>query len=284
MNLPEPIGEAALAFFQKLLGPVGEAGEFLTDKVRFYRWKSSLKTMEKAKKIALERGLNINEVPLKFLVPFMEKSSLEEEDSPLIDRWAQLLAQAADDSHKAKISFVDILSRLTSREIILLEDIITIREIDKIRITHSEILELPALSQIYCTLAASERLRGIEIECNNIWTNNNGSQPATFDETRKFLFNDALRKEIARTEYARHRFFAAAPDRFLEILSSNESFYKNASSVDILISCGLLQRSVFQIEVRGGRLTVSLIYPTPLAIEFVGTCRGDDLSIIHEEG
>jgi len=59
----------------------------------------------------------------KFLVPFLEKASLEELDSPLIDRWADLLASCSEDPPSAHPRFVQILSELTGKDAILLHSI-----------------------------------------------------------------------------------------------------------------------------------------------------------------
>lgn len=115
INVPEDVSRDTLAFFQRILGPFADASEFLGDKVRFYRWKTA-KTITRAKEIAEETGIEPREIPLKFLVPFLEKCSLEEPDSDLAEIWARLLANASHDAKALNTAFVDVLSQLSSFE------------------------------------------------------------------------------------------------------------------------------------------------------------------------
>lgn len=121
MTIPAPLGEAALAFVQKLLGPVAEAGELLSDKVRLIRWQSALKIIKRAEEIARVNGIDAHQIPLKFLVPFIENASLEDETSPLCEKWAQLLAKAAESGSYAQRLYVDILSGLGPDEADLID-------------------------------------------------------------------------------------------------------------------------------------------------------------------
>src|SRR5215204_5557960 len=151
MNLPSPISEGALAFFQKLLGPVGEATEVLSDKIRLYRWKSSLKTLQRAREIAAQYDLPINEVPLKFLIPFMEKSSLEEEDSELTEQWATLLAMTSANPARARPIFVEILSRLSGIEADLLDKMVSKDHVEEILETAGKSNAEEQFTSVACT-------------------------------------------------------------------------------------------------------------------------------------
>ncbi len=62
-------------------------------------------------------------VPIKFLIPFLEKASLEDKDGFLIDRWADLLASSSLHPENAHPRFVQILSELTGDEAKLLREI-----------------------------------------------------------------------------------------------------------------------------------------------------------------
>lgn len=116
IKIPEDASRDTLAFMQRLLGPVADASDFLGDKIRFYRWKSALRAIDRAADIARERNLEPGEVPLKFLVPFMEKASCEDLESELIEMWARLLARASTDYDSSLITFSDIISRLGPQE------------------------------------------------------------------------------------------------------------------------------------------------------------------------
>jgi hypothetical protein len=125
MNIDVKVSEetthSTVVFTQRLLGPVAEAADFLSDKIRFMRWKSAQKTLGIAEEIVLRRGIKINEVPVKFLVPFLEKCSLEDEESELVKKWAELLVTAIADYNHRLISYADILAQLGPEEVHLLE-------------------------------------------------------------------------------------------------------------------------------------------------------------------
>ena len=112
--VPEDVTRGAFDFMQRVLGPVGELGDFLTERIRFFRWKSAARTIERAKQIANDRGVDPKQVPIKFLVPFLEQCSLEDEDSELSEYWAKLLVDASARFQNKHLLYSDILSRLGS--------------------------------------------------------------------------------------------------------------------------------------------------------------------------
>lgn len=98
----------------------------LEDRFRFMRWERQLKLMDRANKILDERGLESPscEIPQKFLLPYLEASTLEEEES-LQEKWAYLLANAADANCTVQLkrNFISILENLTSFESKMFEGI-----------------------------------------------------------------------------------------------------------------------------------------------------------------
>jgi len=54
--------------------------------------------VEKAIQILVEEKAAVATFPTKFLVPFLEKASLEDSQSDLLETWATLLASAATNS------------------------------------------------------------------------------------------------------------------------------------------------------------------------------------------
>lgn len=79
-----------------LFGPAArEAGLMLQDHIKVYRkegqFRLYIRTMEKLKAL----GVTPQRVPLKLLFPIIENASVEEDDD-LQDRWASLLANAAN--------------------------------------------------------------------------------------------------------------------------------------------------------------------------------------------
>ncbi len=118
-SIPTPVKQA----FLNLVDPfTKEAGLLLADRVKLWRFKQSILLLEKAKKFLKSRQVRPEPVPLKFLSSILEHGSLEEDDS-MVDRWASLLAAAADANHKESVlpGFSHVLDELSPKEAQLLE-------------------------------------------------------------------------------------------------------------------------------------------------------------------
>ncbi|PWB25426.1 Abi-alpha family protein [Flavobacterium sp. HTF] len=111
-------------FIEKLAGSsLEEAGLLLADKIRIRRLKNQIKIFSDAKKIAEESSITLKQVNLKTLVPLLELSSLEE-DETLQEKWANLIVNFSDASKNYESSvFPFILSQLSRQEVIELEAI-----------------------------------------------------------------------------------------------------------------------------------------------------------------
>lgn len=107
-------------FAQRVFGPLAESADWLTDQIRFFRFRSWVKVLTRAEQIAKEAGIEPKQLPIKFLVPLMEKCSLEDEESELIELWARLLVSAANDFESKHALYVGILSQMGSNEALLL--------------------------------------------------------------------------------------------------------------------------------------------------------------------
>lgn len=266
MTLPEPIGQAALAFFQKLLGPVGEAGEFLTDKIRFYRWQSSLKTLQKAREIAAEYKLEVNEVPLKFLIPFMEKSSLEDDDSEMTVRWANLLASAMESPTEAKVPFIDILAKIGPSEVIILEDLIS-KEYSTEYLESSHPTIKFASHNFASRFATSSSMASFF----SLLTSD------STDETAKIVCQKFMEMEenegflIEAVEYSIEK----DGDHRLTGIEPNMKVFSRMMSFELLQSLSLVTRSIYVHRSAAVYVSITMITPTPLAFSFVTECRGD---------
>jgi len=88
------------------------------------RFRTQVKILEKAEALLDERGIEVQPVALKFLVPWFGGASIEDEgDECMARRWATLLANAAagEGGNEVLPSYAAILSELTSREAELVE-------------------------------------------------------------------------------------------------------------------------------------------------------------------
>ncbi len=109
--------DLAKEFLGKLISPtVEEVGLFLSDNIKYYRFKNQVKILLKAKTYIEENNIKIKEIPIKILVPLLENASLEE-DEELQDKWAKLLANMADsESNIQNQVFPYILSQISIDE------------------------------------------------------------------------------------------------------------------------------------------------------------------------
>jgi len=88
----------------------------VNDLVKSWRWQNQVKILQKSKQFLEDKKLTASEVPLKILIPLLEKSSLEEDES-LQDRWAKLLSYASSSKEfEYTKSFINILEQLTVLE------------------------------------------------------------------------------------------------------------------------------------------------------------------------
>lgn len=110
-------------------GAIEQLMGIFEDKFKYMRWERQIRLMQRANTFLWLKGLDAPSryVPLGFTIPVMQAGSLEEDDS-LQDRWAALLANAADDSINIDVrrAFVSILEDLTSLDALVLEKIYAI--------------------------------------------------------------------------------------------------------------------------------------------------------------
>src|SRR5689334_4355486 len=78
-----------------IIRPFSERRGLRADQIRLQREDVLIQVATKARKRLEIEGKIPNPVPNKFLIPFMEKCSLEELDNELVERWASLLATAS---------------------------------------------------------------------------------------------------------------------------------------------------------------------------------------------
>lgn len=106
-------------FLEKLAGStLEEAGLLLADKVRIRRLKNQIKIFSEAKKIAEVNNITLKQINLKTLVPLLEFSSLEE-DETLQQKWSNLIVNFgnANENYESSI-FPSILNQLSSKEVV----------------------------------------------------------------------------------------------------------------------------------------------------------------------
>ncbi len=104
--------------------PFSESRGLKADQIRLQREEVLIEIARRARERLNIEGLQPKQVSTKFLIPFMEKASIEENDSELIDTWAKLLTTASQDYESSLVRYVSVLAELSSREVKFLHRII----------------------------------------------------------------------------------------------------------------------------------------------------------------
>jgi hypothetical protein len=107
-----------------VIPPAAEFGQLLADPIRSFRFANQVRILVKAKEKLKANGISPDKVSLKVLVPLLENGSLEESPD-MVERWATLLATAANPSPKHQVTTADVETlRLLSPNAAVILDII----------------------------------------------------------------------------------------------------------------------------------------------------------------
>ena len=108
--------EHLTGLLEKLAGPAAqEVGLMLGERLRAYRLKNLGTVAQKMERKLCDAGLPVNAVPPRLLLPIIENSSIEDNDS-LQELWAGLLATASHQTDSVSPAFVETLKQLTPDE------------------------------------------------------------------------------------------------------------------------------------------------------------------------
>lgn len=115
---PDATGLAMLAsggwLLKKLVGPIADSlGQELLEQFQGYLGNNRRAVLEKAAEQVTASGREAHQIPLRLLLPILDRAGFED-DAWLQDRWASLLAAAAtSDSGDTPPVFVMIMAQLT---------------------------------------------------------------------------------------------------------------------------------------------------------------------------
>ncbi len=138
MAMPDPVTTAAAKEIAQVLNnafdsPSKEIGNYIADKIRYLRYTSLLKIVQRAEAQALATGMTLKMPPLKFFVPFSEGASLEEprpeeltadRGSVLQELWAKLLIESSRSYDSRHAVFIRILKEISANEVAFLRRLV----------------------------------------------------------------------------------------------------------------------------------------------------------------
>jgi len=113
----DTLADAAKEFLDKVITPpLEELGLFLSDNVKYWRFKRQVAILNKAEEYLKSRNIKTRKVSLKVLTPLIEHSSLEEDES-LQEKWAALLVHTVCEGSELDTTlYSHILSQLTKSD------------------------------------------------------------------------------------------------------------------------------------------------------------------------
>jgi len=117
----EKVVDALLDAFSPITQGLGALG----DRIHVYRAVTLIGILRRAKKIANEEGHRLDLPPPKFLIPYLEAASLEDEtDAGLQEKWARLLAGAGQTPDSLSYFARAVLAELSPEEARLLDNLV----------------------------------------------------------------------------------------------------------------------------------------------------------------
>ena len=122
-EIPKEETGRLVAALVDVIRPFTEKRGLRADLIRLQREDVALEIVKKALQRARIEQLTLNPIPTKLLIPFLEKASLEDTDIEMQDYWVALLLSASTSYHATQLTYTDILSRLSSQELKLLEEV-----------------------------------------------------------------------------------------------------------------------------------------------------------------
>jgi hypothetical protein len=121
--IPPDVTRAKTSAWLDLVSPLTEWAGLRGDELKLRRAQLRLQREDVLAEIARRARIGLKKstaelkpIQNKFLVPFLEKASLEDEKSSLMDMWAGLLVSAAQGGSSQHIHFVSIISQLSQKQ------------------------------------------------------------------------------------------------------------------------------------------------------------------------
>jgi len=107
-----------------LFRPISEGLGFIGDKIQLQRQKTLLEIAKRTKRRLTFLEKPVRPIPPKFFLPLLEKASLEDvSDNTLINMWANLIATASTENVEMLGQYVNILSNIVPRQVVILEQL-----------------------------------------------------------------------------------------------------------------------------------------------------------------
>jgi hypothetical protein len=121
--IPEDVTRARAGAWLTLISPLTQWAGLKGDELAHKREMLRLQREETLSEIARRADARLKDlpapqepIPTKFLVPYLEKASLEDADSELIDLWVNLLVSAARHYNPHYVHFANIIAQMSAQQ------------------------------------------------------------------------------------------------------------------------------------------------------------------------
>jgi hypothetical protein len=291
--IPEDVTRAKASAWLTLISPItqwaglkGDALEFQRKLLRIQQEETLLRVAQSVRNKLVDVSIS-KPVARKILVPALEKASLEEaDDEVMVDRWASLLASAAQDV-KVQPRFVGILEELAGAQAVCLE---------KVAFNRWEEFNYPSAifedsSMLFADHYAQKEL-GPSLA--RFMSKEGSGDKKTINSEEDFL--QALENAVV---YGFCRPGTLLRTCFLSLKGDSAGFYeiydvvrdtgaRDDSDLSILESLGLIRYGAVECEflVSGFQAEVSLYYwyLTDFGVQFCEVCSSTGLKMLAEKG
>jgi hypothetical protein len=128
-EIPKESSGRALDALTDLIRPLSESFGLIGDKIALHRQKVLHEIAKRTRKRLETLNKDVKPIPPKFLVPLLEKASLEDvNDEKLMDMWSNLLVTSATENVELLGQYSTILAEITSDQVRLMERILRLNE------------------------------------------------------------------------------------------------------------------------------------------------------------
>lgn len=251
-EIPSEASGRAVQALVDAISPFTEVFGLIGDHIRAVRTSRAIDRLEGARRKLESAGRDVKPVPDSFLIPWIEKTSQEDGEDTLKDKWENLLVSASIDYLSRMKSFPSILSELTSEDVKFLDEICTVDFGGGHALEYSDtFIQSNANSTL---MDAARTFQGVIINEN------------------KFASVKLIMDSMS-SHHIRCRFAEITTNECTKFRSSDH-YSRLGSGMSVMMKNGLLEDFT---EVATGaefRLAINFIRLTRLGFEFVKAARG----------
>jgi hypothetical protein len=263
--VPPDVTRAKAGAWLDLVSPLTEWAGLKGDELKLRRAQLRLQREDvlaeiiKRARIGLKKSNAVlKPIQNKFLVPFLEKASLEDEKSSLIDMWAGLLVSAAEGGSSQHVHFVSIISQLSQKQGELFAELVHTKSERLLELAMDGLKSLESHAVRESIAASLDQLLNLKpTDCGTVAS-------AISDEM------NSIGLEVVYGDVG-----IGSPENFVEVNFENADIYSDDLEIDfsILEAVGLIRRVEARFVLRE-IYSISLVYYhlTSMGFHFAKAC------------